>query len=372
MRMIGKQYAGTLTAIALLLSSSALLAQPKADLASLKSQLPGQLMNDPTRADWPIHGTGATSRPRKAADAPGGGALEVTIPSKGPTPYASGLSIPLTGAVQRGQDVVISFYARTVSADTADGNGIVGVRFQEGVAPYDGFGDRQVTIGHEWKLYEVAARADRDLPASHAEVALQLSAAGQTLQISQAIVQTGATSLVRHQETSACKTQTPAMMPQLAGQGQLLTDIDALNWNVSGPVEKERFSACGIAGDSAWRFTIASPGQTAYDAVATVPLSGALHEGEPLLIAFIARTVKAATPAGTGRLGVRVQVNAPPYTGFADHMFDIGPTWKLIQLRTAAKADIADGQGAVALQMSEVAQTLEIGRVYVLRTSATP
>jgi len=372
MRMIGKGYVGTLTGLALLLSAPVLPAEPKADLATLKSQLPGQLVNDPTRADWPLHGAGATSRPRKAADAPGGGALEITIPVKGPTPYASGLSIPLTGAVQRGQDIVISFYARTVSADTADGNGIVGVRFQEGIAPYGGFGDRQVTIGHEWKLYEVAARADRDLSASHAEVALQLSGAGQTLQISQAIVQTGATSLVRRQEMSTCKTPTPAMMPQLAGEGQLLTDIDALNWNITGPVEKERFAACGIAGDSAMRFTVAAPGQTAYDVTATVPLSGAIHEGEPLLIAFIARTVKASTPAGTGRLGIRVQVNSPPYAGFADHVFDIGPSWKLIQLRTTAKADIPEGQGAVALQMSEVAQTLEIGRVYVLRTPASP
>ncbi len=356
--------------VALLLGVTPARADPAADLAKLKAELPGELINDPTNLDWTVFGPGAAWHPRKGADLPGGGALEIVIPAKAATLFANGTNVALTRPVKLGQDTVISFYARTIKADTVDGNGVIGVRFQLNAAPYPGYGDQVLSIAHEWKLYEVAARADRDLPLGQGVVSLQLSGARQTVQIAQTIVQANAMSIVKHAAVVPCKVKTPALMPQLAGQGEMLTEINALNWELGGAGRMDRITACGVAGDNALRFTIPAAGKNVYDSAVTLPLNAAVKAGDHLLVAFIARTVKAETPAGTGLLTVRLQDNNPPYPGFADHTFDIGPTWKLIQLRTVAKADLAAGQGAVALHLAGAAQVIDLGRVYVLRQPA--
>lgn len=342
-------------------------AADRPDLEQLQAQLPGTLANDPARIDWPVYGPGTAVQTRRGDAIPGGGALEVTIPAKGATPYANGINVPLTRAVRQGDDVVVSFQARTVSAGTADGNGTVAVRFQQNAAPYAGFGDSVLAIGREWKLYEVTAKASRDLAKGEGAVGLQLGGAKQTLQIAQLIVQTGATSLVKQSAAPACKTATPVMMPQLAGRGTLLTEIDALNWDISGPVKTERFAACGIAGDSALRFTVPAAGAQPYDAVAALPLQGAIAAGDQLLVAIIARSGQPLPTSGAAKLGLRVQIDATPYEGFADNMVDLAPNWKLIQLHTTARIDVPQGKGVIALHLAAQAQTLELGRVYVIK-----
>lgn len=85
-----------------------------------------------------------------------------------------------------------------------------------------------------------------------------------------------------------------------------------------------------------------------------------------MIVAVLARTIKAETPDGLGRITVRVQQNAAPYPAFGQNTILIGPNWKLVQIKTQAKMDIAKGQAAVTLQMAGAKQTIEIGRVYVL------
>ena len=50
----------------------------------------------------------------------------------------------------------------------------------------------------------------------------------------------------------------------------------------------------------------------------------------------------------------------------------VGPTWKLIQLRTQARLDIPKGLGAVALHLGHAKQVLEIENVYVLKEEDAP
>jgi hypothetical protein len=162
--------------------------QPNAALQALDDALPGTLINDPTKMNWPVFGGGASSRQVRAPGVPGDYALQVQSPSAAPTLYAIGFNAPLTSDVRAGQNITVAFWARAVRAATPDQQGILGIRLQRNSAPYPGFGDTRLAIGREWKLYEVKFVADQAIPADLAVVGFQLSGARQTIEVGQTYV----------------------------------------------------------------------------------------------------------------------------------------------------------------------------------------
>jgi hypothetical protein len=357
-------------AIAPAAPAAAQVRQPSAELQTLDDALPGTLINDPTRLDWTVFGSGASSKAIKGTSAPGGGALQITVPKKGATPYEIGTNAPITAAIKPGQRITVAFYARTIKAETTDGRGRVGVRFQQDSAPYPGFGDTRLTIGNDWQLYEVTALSDRAINAGQAVVGFQLAEAKQIIEIGQTIVVEGATSIIAKSGTTYIPT--PIMLPQLEGKGTLVNDPAATDWQFYGTgLTHETVAAKGMPGDNATRISVAKTGTNVYDAGANVPFARTITQGDIMIIAVLARTISADTPDGLGKIGVRIQQNASPYPGFGDHVLSVGPTWKLLQIKTQARIDIAAGQAAVALQLAGAKQTVEIGRVYVL-TGVTP
>ncbi len=357
----------TLAAIAQPISAE----QPADQLAKLQAQLPGKLINDPSRLDWSVSGTGATSKAIKGGDAPGGGALQVTIPKKGATAYEVGVNAPLTSGFTKGATYVVSFYARAVKADTTDSNGVIGVRFQQNAAPYPGFGDATRTITSDWQLYEVSAQANITVPKDQAVIGFQLSGAKQVIELGQTVVQEGATSILKQVETKPvkCDVTTPTLPANLADKGPVLTNINTQNWEVFGAGEThKRITACGVPGDSALEFTIAAKGANPYDIVTTLPLNAAIKTDDILIIGVVARTIKADTPDGMGLIGLRVQQDTAPYPGFGDHTIAFGPAWQLKRFMVKADRDIAMGHGGLALHLAGAKQVLQIGRAYVIHT----
>gem|GEM_PF-149852 len=343
-------------------------------LQALRAQLPGKLINDPTSIGWDVYGTGASAKPVRGAEIPGGAALQITVAAKGANVYDAGLNIPLSQGFTKGQAYVISFQARTLSADTADGNGTISLRFQQNAAPYPGFGDSVRTIGKNWHLYEVSGIADRTVPPGQAVVGLQLAGARQVIQIGQAVVQEGATSLVKPGASPAparCPATTPVLPASLTGKGDVLTEIEALNWDFFGSGETHgRITSCGIPGDSAYRVTIAAAGANPYDNVATIPIKGPIKAGNTLLIALVGRTISAQTADAKGVVTVRVQQNSAPYPGFGDRQLSLGSAWQVSRFTVEADRDIPAGAATLTLQLAGAAQTIDLGRAYVIKLPA--
>ena len=344
--------------------------QPTPELQALDDALPGTLINDPSRLDWAVFGPGAASKAIKGSAAPGGGALQITSPKKGASLYEIGTNAPITAEIKPGQRITVAFYARTIKAETPDGQGVVGVRFQQNAAPYPGFGDMRVAVGADWRLYEVTAVADRGIAKGLAVVGFQLSGAKQTIEIGQTIVVEGAASIIAKGGTTHIPT--PVSLPQLAGKGELINDPASINWDFYGTSATHKtVPAKGMPGDSATQISITAIGAHPYDSGVNVPVIGAIAQGDIMIVAVLARTVSAETPDGLGKLGIRVQANSAPYPGFGDHVLAIGATWKLYQIKTQAKIDIAAGKAAIGLHLGAAKQVIEIGRVYVLN-GATP
>ena len=343
-------------------------------LQKLQDQLPGKLVNDPSRLDWDVFGQdkGAGSRAIKNADVQGGAAIQITVPHKGATAYEIGVNAPLTANITKGATYVVSFYARTVSSNSQDGNGTIGVRFQQNAAPYPGFGDAKLSIGHEWQLYEVTGQANISVSKDQAIVSFQLSGEKQVIEIGQTVVQEGATSIMKQvaKVPQKCDVTTAVLPQSLLDKGVVLTTIATQNWDVFGTGEThKRIVACGVPGDSALQFTIPAKGTNAYDIGTNVALNEDVKEGDVLIIGLVARTIKAETADGMGIVTLRIQQDVKPYPGFGDHTIAFGPAWQLKRFMVKADRSIAKGQGSLGIHLAGAKQVIELGRAYVIHTS---
>ncbi len=360
---------------ALLFAPCAHAEQPTAELQALDDSLPGTLINDPTRLDWAVFGSGASSKTIKGDSIPGGkAALQVTVPNAGATLYVIGANAPITAAIKPDTDMVVAFYARASSSSRSDGNGIIGVRFQQNSAPYPGFGDTTLVIGKEWKLYEVSARSNIAISAGQAVVGFQLSGAKQVIEIGQTIVVSGAKTL-SSSTSHTVQSATTDLLPQLQGKGRLISNPADKAWQVYGTAQTSKtVPSPNIpgTGGTALQVAVRAPTPNPFDVGTNIPISEAVEEGDVLLVGVLARTAPNGTPDGISKLGIRVQINQAPYLGFGDNVLTLSPSWRLIQLRTQAKMALPLGKGAVALHFGAAAQTIEIGQVYVINTSAQP
>lgn len=362
--------AGTTAILAtslVLLFPAAAVAQQSGALAALDAKLPGTLINDPTRLDWPVSGDANVKSVRDAAIPGGGAAMRVQVRSADEKqPWTVQASIPLTVGIDQGSDIVIGFYARTVEADTSDGKGRIGVRFQQNSAPYPGFGDKLLSIGKDWKLYQVAARADRDIATGDAIVSLQLVGVKQTIEIGQAFVASGTTSLGG---AAAPTSDTPGVpVPEkLTAKGTVINDPGNRQWGSYGKGLTASPIEVGLPGGTATHFKIAAAQPDAYDTGVAIPVRDAIHAGDGLIVALIVRGQPQAAD-GKASLGIRMQKDAEGYPGFGDHDLPVAADWQMLQVPMQSDIDIPAGKGSVVLHLGGAAQTVDVGPVYVLRT----
>lgn len=355
-------------AAAALITMPAAAQQPTPELQTLDDQLPGTLVNDPSKMDLAIFGAGAKIKQVRDPAIPGGGAaLQVTIASVGMTPYAIGGNAPIRTAIRSGTDYTVGFYARIKSADTPDGKGRVSVRFQQNSAPYPGFGDKQLLIDKEWAFYEVSAKADRDISAGLAVVGFQLAGAKQQIEIGQIIVVEGATSIKAGAVNAAPE---PVMPPQLAGRGVTLNDAKKRDWIIYGTGVKSEPTVTNVFGRVGTKLTVPAATPNIFDAGANIKIDAPVSTQDFLLVGFLARSLSASTPDGNAQIGVRIQRGAPPYDGFGDKTVKLAPNWRLYQFRLEPTLEIPADQAQIAIHLGAAAQQVEIGPVYVIQEKA--
>lgn len=342
------------------------------ELQALDAKLPGTLVNDPTRLDWPTQGTQFKSKGVTDPAIPGGGAAaQFEIKQAGPNPYSIQVFVPLLSKIARGDTLTVGFYARTLSSKAADGKGVIGVRFQQNADPWPGFGDATVKVGPDWEWHEVTGVATVNVAKDVAVVALQLAGARQTVQIGQTIVVKGASAIqaAAAAPQAADVLSAAAELPDpLKGIGRLIDRPELRNWGDTGPVGSYAQRDDGtIWLGKATRYSVAAKGANRWDVATSIPIGEAIAEGDKLVIAFAAKTVSATTADGKALIGVRVQSSEPPYDGFADHLVAVGPNWQLVRLNTTATQAMPAGKATVALHFAEAAQVVDIGPVYVFK-----
>lgn len=345
------------------------------ELAAFDAEVPGDLINDPTRIDWASYGPELEAGARQSPEIPGGGAARVfTVKSKGAFPYTSAANIPLLDDIRPGEEVTVGFYARTVSSERSDGKGVVTARWQENAPPYGGFGDTTVLIGSEWEWYEVTARADKRIRKADAIVGLQLAGAKQKLEIGQVIV-------VKNSPTIVAKVAAPAaaalkdaatieMPDALRKAGQLVNDPTNRAWAHGGTGGTwQGLDMPEIWLQKATRFTTTKVGENRWDLTTAIPILPEVKEGDTFTVAVVARTLSAATDDGKGLVYARIQGSVPPYEGFGDKVFKLGDKWQMVNLPFTATRGFGAGDATVTLHFAAAAQNIEVGPVYVFKTN---
>lgn len=150
--------------------------------AMAQADVSKQIINEPSPGAFTIYGLAQAAKVRKDAGVQGGQALRVAIPAKGATPYAIGLSAPITKAIRKGDKLVLAFWARF---DKAEGPSVTlaNVSVQLATAPYTGIFGKPVDIGPEWKLYNVQGTADRDYAPGEATISMHLATGKQVIDL---------------------------------------------------------------------------------------------------------------------------------------------------------------------------------------------
>ncbi|OYQ31512.1 hypothetical protein CHU95_20420 [Niveispirillum lacus] len=342
-------------------------AADEAALAALQAQLPGKLMNDPTVLDWTVYGQGQKNKRVKTPGIGGGAALQVTSPVASDAAHNIGVNVPLKAGFTPGQAITVAFWARTVSADTPDGKGKLGLRLQLNEAPYSGFGDTMLAIGPEWKMYEAKAQASISVDPGKAVLGFQVAAAKQVVEIGQIFVlDMGMKAMAAAPGggggATAIRMPVPERLP-----GVLLNDPASIDWPVYGAGQTNaKVQTPDIGGGYAMRISSPVANEKPYNIGVSVPLVTAIAADRDITVAFWARTVSADTPDGMGRIGLRMQENAAPYAGFGDGMLSVGPDWKLHQVKMRSSMALDAGKGVLGFQIAGAKQVVEIGQVYVL------
>lgn len=366
--------AATIAATGMALVATPSIAQDnRAALAELDRQVPGDLVNDPSRIDWQSYGADLEASSVVDESIPGGGAARrFAVKRAAEFIYTAGTNIPLTESVERGETVTVGFYARTIEAETDDGNGVLRIRFQRNVEPYPGFGEETLSIGKEWQWYEVTAEAEQKLRSDDGIIAVQFGRTRQVIEIGQAIVVTGADSIAAEGpvQVAAAVYEVPELeMPEsLEGAGRLINDPGQNFWKFGGSAGSyANREEPEIWMMKATRFSVAEEGTQLTDLAATIPLGQRIDEGDNLLIAIAARTISSASEDGRAVVASRIQGTSPPFESFAANRFRIGPDWQLIRIETRAPRTYGAGGAELELYFGGTVQEVDLGPVYVFK-----
>ena len=377
-------------ALALIGLSAAPLSADQNVLAELDAQLPGTLVNDPTRLDWESYGSDLERSVVQDEAIPGGGvAIRFDIKRAEEVIYAAGTNVPLTKAVRRGDIITIGFYARAIGAQTDDGKGVLRVRFQQNAPPYPGFGEKTLSISNDWEWYEVTAEAEQTLRRQDGIVALHFGRTRQVLEIGQTIVVSGAGRIASDVPTAPTQPtavhepkpeptpipvvrEEPLIPEALQGAGELLNDPRGSDWRVVGDMAAaEQREEPAIWLSRATRFTVSAPADDPGALSLAIPLNVSIEPGDNLLIAIAGRTEQAITSDRLARVDAKIDDLEPGRGNFAQAVFPLGEDWQLIRLRARSPRAYAPGSAELVLSFAGFAQIVDIGPVYVFRTAPT-
>jgi hypothetical protein len=134
-------------------------------------------------------------------------------------------------------------------------------------------------------------------------------------------------------------------------------------WNVQPDKPKAKYIAVdGIPGGHAFHIK-AHKGANPWDVQASSPVSGAINQGDTIMLVIYAR---AAEPApGGSSLTARLQLNSPPWTSVMDLTSAITGEWKSYCAHRVASDSIGEKKGSVSIHLATADQVIELGPVFV-------
>jgi hypothetical protein len=122
-----------------------------------------------------------------------------------------------------------------------------------------------------------------------------------------------------------------------------------------------------VQGGRALRITVKGKGANVWDAALESPMKKPVKAGDQIVLAFEARLEKGADGATTAAFPFAgVQLTSAPYTPIVMNGFELGPDWKMVEIRGKADRDYPAGALKVSIHLATAKQTVDIGPIVVL------
>lgn len=149
-------------------------------------------------------------------------------------------------------------------------------------------------------------------------------------------------------------------------QGELNVINDPAELRVMGARAKLRDDPV-VQGGKALRIEVRRKGANPWDSAVESPIVQPVKAGDSLVFAFWARLEEGEGGASTGTLPYNaVQVSAAPYTTLFSAPVEVGPEWKLHEVRGKADADHSSGTLKATIHLASSAQTVDLGPLIVV------
>ena len=173
------------TLAACLLAAAPFAAAPAAaQPAAAADDITSRIISSPDPRTYRLDGVRTGGGVRRDEGVQGGRALRVPVPGRGENPWTVAVAVPITRAVQAGDNLVLAFWARLERGDDGATTTVLPYNaVQMAGAPYTALFNGPVTIGPEWQIHEIRGRADRSYGAGELNVSLHLATAKQTVDI---------------------------------------------------------------------------------------------------------------------------------------------------------------------------------------------
>jgi hypothetical protein len=121
-----------------------------------------------------------------------------------------------------------------------------------------------------------------------------------------------------------------------------------------------------VQGGKALRVTVPRKGEHPWSASIGGPINKPVKAGDNLVLAYWVRLEKGeAGPTTTLPYG-GIQLSSAPYTSVVNDSAEIGPDWKLVQVKGKADKDYPAGALNVTIHVATARQTIDFGPVIAL------
>ena len=297
---------------------------------------------------------------------PGGKALRIQA-EKGTNAWDAAVNSQIKLPVKAGDPLVLAFWARLVSGENgASSITLPWASVGLGSAPWTPVFGGPVTVGQDWKVFEVRGTADKDYPAGTLSAGIQVATGKQTVDFGPLYV-ARASGGAQVQPASAPAPSAPSTLATLDPDtiaSKIVNDPAAPE--VRG-VKAQLIDDPKVTGGKAMRLQIPRKGQNAWDISVNSALKKPVKAGDTLLLVFQAKLVKGENGATTATLPWNsVSLTGPPWSGVVGGPTDIGPDWKMVEIQGKADKNYAVGALAAGIQLATAKQTVDLGPIIVL------
>ena len=322
-------------------------------------------LNNPDAAS--LNSYGAQSSAVDDPKVPGGKALRVVV-KKGANSWDAGVLTQLGQPVKAGDPLVFAFWARLVSGDGgATSTTLPWNAVSLASPPWTQLFGAPVTIGTEWKRYEVRGTADKDYAAGVLNAGVQVANASQTIDFGPMYVAKSAGSASAAPAAQAAPAAEPSVLATLEPDtisSKIVNDpgAPAVNGGSGRLVADAR-----VMGGKALRVQVPAKGKNAWDVSVASAIKKPVRAGDTLLLVFPARLEKGENGATATTLPWNaVSLTSPPWTGVVGGPADIGADWKMVEIKGKADKDYAAGSLSVGIQLATARQIVDLGPIVVL------